>query len=90
MATLFKVELEIIKFLSKIYFNCSKIGGAISSSINKKKIEMSIDMEEALIYHYNPDCYEPEKGLMNDTNILKYKTLLNNFIDSYKLSKWFL
>ncbi len=90
MATLFKVELEIIKFLTKIYFNCSKVGGAISRSINKKQIEMSIDVEEALIYHYKLDCDEPEKDLMNDTNILKYKTLLNNFIESYKLSMWLL
>jgi hypothetical protein len=51
---------------------------------------MTIDVEEALIYHYNPYCDEPDQGLMNDTNIFKYKTLLNNFIESYKLSKWFL
>ncbi len=56
----------------------------------RKPIQMFIDVEEALIYHYNSYCDEPEKGLMNDTNILKYKTLLNNFIESYKLSKWFL
>jgi hypothetical protein len=90
MAILFKLELDVIKYLTEIYFDCSKIIGAISSPNHEKQIEMSIDMEEALIYHYNPDCDEPEKGLMNDTNILKYKTLLNNFIESYKLSKWFL
>jgi hypothetical protein len=90
MATLFKLELDIIKYLTEVYFDCSKRVGAISRSINKKPIQMFIDVEEALIYHYNPYCDEPEKGLMNDTNILKYKTLLYNFIESYKLSKWFL
>ncbi len=90
MATLFKLELDIIKYLTEVYFNCSKTGEAISRSINKKQIEVSIDVEEALIHHYNKDCDEPEKGLMNDTNILKYKTILNNFIESYNLSKWFI
>jgi len=51
--------------------------------------ERLIDKNEALIYHYNPYCDETYKGLINDTTIFKYKTPLVNFINSYKLSKYF-
>lgn len=54
-----------------------------------KELTWKIDPKEALIFHYNPYCISITETI-NDTTIFRYKSRIQEFINEYNLTHYFI